>query len=236
MNKKTILKTTVYTLTILFVSSCAVTNNMYLNDATPFEKGEDQISFGIATGLMPDIDSVSENGDIHYHNKLSMAPNFYLGFQGGLKNKLDYRASLNLPYIIGGIGLRGGIQYSFLPKESVFNFAIGTDLGFVVSRDSIKLFGSKIGMNPYTKGITNADIFMPFTVNLNKNTRFTLTPRFIYQYFWIKNNIDLKRSYSFSPETLAVSAGLKYKHTIIELTILKMNNAIYPNFGIGVII
>jgi hypothetical protein len=90
-------------------------------------------------------------------------------------------------------------------------------------------------MNPYAKGITNADLFMPFSVNLNKNTRLTLTPRFIYQYFWIKNNIDLKRSYSYSPETIAVSAGLKYKHLMIELTLLKMNTVIYPNLGIGYI-
>jgi hypothetical protein len=235
MNKQTILKATVYTLAMFFVSSCSVTNNMYINDATPYGKREGVVSFGIGTGLIPKIDSVSDNGDINFNNKLGIAPNFYLGVQGGLKNRINYRASLNLPYIVGGFGLRGGAQYSFLPKKSKFNFAIGVDIGFVASKDSVKILGSRIGVNPHTNRITNADIFMPFTLNINESSRFTITPRYIHQYFWIKYNIDSHKSYSYIQSTIGLSAGLKYKSLILEMTILRMNSMIYPNIGIGYI-
>ena len=88
MRKQNVFRIVVYGLIIIGISSCAVTNNMYLNDATPYEKGDGIVSFGIGTGLMPDLDSVTDKGDIHYSNKFRMAPNFYLGLQGNIKNKL----------------------------------------------------------------------------------------------------------------------------------------------------
>ncbi|MDP2176460.1 MAG: hypothetical protein Q8K70_11175 [Bacteroidota bacterium] len=235
MEKHIVINTVVYGLIIIGLPSCSVTNNIYINETTPFEDGKGVVSLGIGTGLIPKIDSVSDNGDINFNNKISIAPNFYLGVQGGIKNRINYRASINLPFIIGGFGQRGGAQYSFLPKESKFNFAVGIDLGFVASKDSVKILGSRIGVNPHTNGITNADIFMPFTLNINENSRFTITPRYIHQYFWIKYNVDSHKSYSYIQSTIGLSAGLKYKSLYIESTMLSMNNRIFPVLGIGFI-
>jgi len=36
--------------------------------------------------------------------------------------------------------------------ESIFNMAIGTDLGFVVAKDSLKVFGTTSALDIYANG------------------------------------------------------------------------------------
>ena len=217
----------------LVLHACAVSNNLYMNDATPYEKGNGSSYLGIGSGLAPRLDSVSSGGKVYYTNRLSIMPNLCAGAQGHLKNNLSGRLSLNFPFIIGGIGIRGGLQYSFLPATSKFNFALGGDLGFVLSRDSIRIWGSSNALNPEVAGITSADLFMPFTIQMNDHSRLTITPRLSTQAFWIRHNVADGHSYSYSPTILGVSGNIKIRQTNMEMTILKVNGVLMPSLGVS---
>ena len=217
----------------LVLNACAVSNNLYMNDATPYEKGNGSSYLGIGSGLAPRLDSVSSGGKVYYTNRLSIMPNLCAGAQGHLKNNLSGRLSLNFPFIIGGIGIRGGLQYSFLPATSKFNIALGGDLGFVLSRDSIRIWGSSNALNPEVAGITSADLFMPFTIQMNDHSRLTITPRLSTQAFWIRHNVADGHSYSYSPTILGVSGNIKIRQTNMEMTILKVNGVLMPSLGVS---
>jgi len=216
----------------VLLNACAVSNNLYMHDATPHEKGKGNSYLGIGSGFAPRLDSVSSGGDVYYTNRLSIMPNLCAGAQGHLKNNLSGRLSVNFPFIIGGIGFRGGLQYSFLPATSKFNFALGGDLGFVLSRDSIRILGRMNAMNPEVAGITSADLFMPFTVQLNDHSRLTITPRMSTQAFWIRHNVADGHSYSYSPTILGVSGNIRIRQTNMEMTILQVNGVLMPSLGI----
>ena len=216
----------------MLLNACAVSNNLYMHDATPHEKGKGNSYLGIGSGFAPRLDSVSSGGDVYYTNRLSIMPNLCAGAQGHLKNNLSGRLSVNFPFIIGGIGFRGGLQYSFLPATSKFNFALGGDLGFVLSRDSIRILGRMNAMNPEVAGITSADLFMPFTVQLNDHSRLTITPRMSTQAFWIRHNVADGHSYSYSPTIFGVSGNIRIRQTNMEMTILQVNGVLMPSLGI----
>lgn len=217
----------------LILSSCAVTNNLYLNDAIPFEKGNGRAHAGLGSGFAPKIDSVSDAGAVYYSNKLNIMPNFCVGAQGHLAKGLSGRLSLNFPFVLGGIGFRGGLQYSFLPPASKFNIGIGTDLGFVLSRDSIRIFNSFFALSPEVAGMTNADLFLPITFQFSDDTRLTLTPRISNQHFWIKRYIGNEGSYSYSPPMIGISSHVKIKQTSLELTVFKIDGLLMPGLGMA---
>lgn len=216
----------------LALNACAVSNNLYMHDAIPFEKGKARAYAGIGTGFAPKIDSVTSAGSVYYSNKLNIMPNFSAGAQGSLKNGLSGRLSVHFPFILGGFGLRGGLQYSFLPAKSKFNFALGTDLGFVLSRDSMRILNSHFELSPEVAGMTNADLFMPFTLQVNEDTRVTLTPRISTQHFWIKRNIADAESYSYAPFIAGLSSHIKIKQTSIELSVLNVDGLLLSSLGI----
>lgn len=216
---------------LLVVFSCAVTNNLYVNDPVSVQDEGANIYIGIGTGVRAEIDSVDQNGNISFSNDLTMAPNIYFGGQFNLVNNLDLRFTLHLPYLIGGFGLRAGPQYSFFKKESVFNMAIGTDLGFVVAKDSLKIFGTTSALDIYANGAINADFFLPLSVRLNQDTRLIITPRYSFNTIYIRQNMKNKESHKFKPNVPSLAVGLKMKRFYFEYSTFRFQEDYFPNFG-----
>ena len=140
---------------LLLLSSCAVTNNLYVNDPVSVEDDGANFYLGIGTGIRADIDSVDQDGNIIFSDDIIMAPSLCFGGQINLVDKLDLRFVAHLPYIVGGFGLRAGPQYSFFNKESTFNMAIGADFGFILAKDSIEIFGTKSELDIYANSAFN---------------------------------------------------------------------------------
>ena len=217
---------------VLLMFSCTVTNNLYVNDPVPTIKGEGQVYLGIGTGVRADIESVDQNGNINFSDDITLAPNLYLGAQGRIIDKLEYRVTMHLPYIIGGFGLRAGPQYSFFNSNSTFNMAVGTDLGFVVAKDSLKFLGTTSALEIYANGAINADFFMPFSYSFNENTRIIITPRFSFNTIYIRKNTSDPESFKFKPNLPSLALGLKTRVVYFEISAFRFQNTFFPNFGI----
>lgn len=207
-------------------------NNLYVNDPVSSQKGDADVYLGIGTGVKAKIDSVSANQDIAFSNKVNMAPNLCIGSQIGLTSNLDLRAAINLPYIIGGFGLRLGPQYTFFNNESKFNLAIGSDLGFVLAKDSIQIFGSTSALDIYSNGAINADFFIPFCYNFNENTRIILTPRYSLNTIYMRRNTGEKKSYKFNLNVPSLALGMRFSKLYIEASAFIYQHKYYPNFGL----
>jgi len=223
---------TCFLFVIFLLSSCTVTNNLYVNDPVSVQKDNADSYVGIGTGVKASIDSVSANGDIAFSNELTMAPNLCFGSQIGLIHNLDLRAAVHLPYILGGFGARLGPQYTFFSKESKFNMAIGSDLGFVIAKDSIKIFGTTSALNIHANGAINADFFIPLSFNLNENSRIIITPRYSFNTIYIRHNTGEKESFKFSPHIPSLALGLRLDRLYIEASAFRFRNEYYPNFGL----
>ena len=209
---------------ILFFSSCTVTNNFYVNNAIPVEVGKLEYYGGISTGYQPKLDST----------RYRISNNLSGGIQTSLckLEKTNIRAAIHFPEIIGGFGARLGIQQSFFKRNSDFNIAIGTDLGFTAAKDSVKNFvnGEYIKIQNDIKGAYNFDFFLPMTFRIEKNTQITLTPRYSYTFISLKKSKSTKLFYP------AMSAGFKYKYLYFETTATYINDNFVPFFGLGFIL
>ena len=220
---------------ILLVSSCAVTNNLYINDPVPSQKDEGNFYVGIGSGIIGIIDSFHQNSNISIPFNIDKAPNVYFGGQTYLTDKLDFRLSLHFPGIIGGIGLRVGTQYSFFQAESIYNMAIGTDLGFVVATDLIfENLEITIGTEDnYANMAINADFFVPMSYSINQNTRLILTPRYSLNSIQKRENSDDLDSPKFSPRLFSLAVGLKVKKFYFEFSTFNFLDKYYCNFGMA---
>lgn len=219
-------------LAILGLTSCTVTNNIYINDPVPVSKGNIDIQIGIGTGHKAKTDSVADNGDIYFSDKLELAPTIFTSGQYGITDQLNLRYSLHLPYIVGGIGLRAGIQYSFFPKQTKFNAAIGTDFGFVIAKDSIKILGSKSDLDTYTNGAINGDVFLPVSYNFNKDYRIVLTARYSFNALYVKQNMYNDNANAFTPQLPSIALGLRLNKIYLEGNVSRYNDLYIPNFGL----
>ena len=217
---------------LLLLFSCAVTNNLYVNDPVPTQNGEASLYLGVGTGVRAEIESVDPDGTINFSDEVSMAPNFYFGGQLNVVDKLGLRFSMHLPYLIGGFGLRAGPQYSFFKKESKFNMAVGTDLGFVVAKDSIKIFGSSSPLDIHANGAINADFFIPFSFSFNEYTRIILTPRYSFNTIFIRYNTGDDETYKFRPNVLSMALGMRIKRFYFEYSSFRYQGQYFPNFSI----
>jgi hypothetical protein len=213
--------------------SCTVSNNLYVNNPVPTGKGNIQLYLGGGTGQKPEIDSTSDDGTIYSSGNISTAPILAIGGQYGINNQLDMRFAIHLPYVVGGFGLRAGAQYCFFNAGSRFNAAIGTDLGFVIAKDSLKVFGAKEPMNPEVKGAVNADFFMPFSVRVSDHFNIILTPRYSLNTFYIRKNENKGNSRAYNASIPVLSLGIKIYKWYIEATGLYYNEILYPNVGVA---
>jgi len=218
---------------IALFSSCTVLNQSYLNDPTPLGEGNGEIFLGAGTGAKPLVDSIANYGDIYFSNKIDFAPNVFLSGNYGLGERTNLRFSVHLPYLLGGFGLRAGVQQSFFKKESKFNAALGTDLGFVLAKDSLKIFGLAEELSIHANGGLNADVFLPISYTFNENLRIVLTPRLSANVLFIRYNQNEQESYKFTPILPSLALGLKTKRFYFEGNVIYFNNEYRPNFGIA---
>jgi hypothetical protein len=213
---------------LLLMFSCAVTNSLYVNDPVP--EGAN-LYVGIGTGVRAGIESVDQDGNINFSDDIDMAPNVYAGGQLNLVDKLDLRLAIHLPYLIGGFGLRAGPQYSFFRKESIFNMAFGTDLGFVVAKDSLKIFGTTSALDIYANGAINADIFLPISIRFKQHTRIIITPRYSFNTIFIRYNTNDPETFKFKPNLPSLALGLRMKRLYFEISAFRFQDEYFPNFG-----
>jgi hypothetical protein len=217
--------------------SCTVTNNLYVANPNPMGKGNQEAYFGIGTGIQAKIDSVNNgNGKISFSNKISTAPILSFGGQFGISNQTDVRVALHLPKIVGGFGIRAGLQHSFWDSDAKVNCAIGLDLGGVFSKDSIKIFDSKTSLNKETNGAIHADFFMPISVNIKKDLSIILTPRYGFNTFYIRENQFNTSANSFNFRYPTLSLALRSKQIYFEASTIFYDEKIYPQFGFAKII
>lgn len=214
------------------LTACTVSNNLYIANPNPMGKGNNMAYIGVGTGVQLKIDSVNkDNGNINFSNKIATAPILAIGGQFGISKKTDIRLAVHFPKIIGGFGIRAGLQHSFWESNSKINIALGVDLGGVFSRDSIKILGSKTSVNKETNGALNADFFIPFSVKLNTNTSLIITPRYSFNTFYIRRNQLYNEANNFNLSYPALSLGIKSKKMYFEITTISYDNKLYPHFG-----
>jgi len=217
---------------LICLDSCTVTNNLYVANPDPMGKGNIQAYFGIGTGVRVKVDSVNgSSGNINFSNKISTAPVLSFGGQFGISNQTDARVAVHIPNIIGGFGIRGGLQHSFWDSNAKINLAIGLDLGTVFHRDSINIFGSKTSVNKETNGALNADFFIPFSVKLKKDFLIIFTPRYSFNTFYIRKNQFNTDDRSFNLGYPAMSLGIKSRKFYFEATTLFYDEKVYPHIG-----
>lgn len=217
----------------LFVSSCTVTNSVHVNDATPLGTGGLEINVGAGTGFEPTIDSLSSNGDVNFNDEVKLAPVLFVGGQYGATEKTNVRFALHLPYGFGGFGLKGGAQYSLLPRTSVGNVAFGGDIGFTLSKDSLKFLGSSTPIDKETNGAVSGHGFMTFTYALKPQIKMSLTTRYSFNNFFIRDNIQYDETSVFSTRYPSVSLGFKLKKVYFEGSLLFYDYALVPQFGVA---
>lgn len=221
---------------LVFCSSCTVTNNLYVNNPFPVDTGKVEMYVGVGTGMQPKMDSIDENGDITFTDQISTAPNLCIGAQFPITRQLNIRAALHFPFLMGGFGIRVGPQYSLFTKDSKFNMAVGCDLGFVVAKDSIELFGSTTEVDSETNGALNADLFVPIGFQLSSNVQLIITARYSFNALFVRYNINESKSQTFHPAIPSVALGAFINSFYFEASAYQYENEWYPNFGLVYII
>ncbi len=216
------------------LQSCVVTNNLYLNDPEPLGKGSGSVYIGAGTGIKPTIDSISNNSKVNFSNKIGAAPILSIGGQFGIGEHMNIRGAIHFPQIVGGLGLRGGVQYGVFPAKSKFNVAIGLDLGGVWGRDTIKFL--EMSTPHEVNQAFNADFCLPISYKFKENFSVILTPRYSFNSFDIKRYTNKTLSTQYNLYAPVLSLGIKIHNFYIESNAIYYNNTLYPHFGVAFII
>ena len=131
------------------------------------------------------------------------------GFQAGITDKWSVRGAIHIPHMPGGIGIRLGTQYSFFDTSSFLNLAIGTDLGWIKSIDSMGFFGlNKHAIEKESNAAINADFFLPINLRFSSKSRIIFTARYRFNRIYIRRNIHKKTSTKFNPHLATLAVGL----------------------------
>ncbi len=138
---------------------------------------------------------------------------------------------LNLP-IPGSYGIHLGLAYSIFKKESVFNMALGSDVGFSFAQDEFRMFGLNWSSNSFSSHAFHFDVFAPVSIKLNEYIRLIATPRYSFNNMRLKkmlhSNIDLIK---FKPRLKLLSIGLFIDRLYLEYSSTYYKDLYYPNFG-----
>jgi hypothetical protein len=215
--------------------SCTVTNNLYINNPIPMGKGEREGYVGLGTGIAAKIDSISSvDGAVNFSNKISIEPVLSVGGQMGISKQTDLRIALHFPGILfTGLGLRAGLQHSFCDTSSRINIALGTDLGFVISDDTVKILGTKFALDSLERasnGAINADFFLPVSYKIKNNFIVVLTPRYSFNVLYIEGIKSFKLGYP------ALSLGVRVRKFYFETTALYYHSSVYGHLGVAYLI
>ena len=217
--------------------SCTVTNNFYFNDPKPYEKGQGEGYLGVGTGLQAEIDSISfPSGAINFSERVSTSMNLVFGGQVGLGKKYSVRFSGHLPKLLGGFGLRGGLQKTLFDSTSNVNISLGFDMGFVLSKDSVSFLRTRWAVNKETNSALNADGFFSLSLKTGEYSRLIITPRYSFNTLYIRKYKYEEGSVPFGFQHFSLSLGLKAKKIYLEATGMFLNDEFIPHFGIARII
>jgi len=156
--------------------------------------------------------------------------NLCLGGKYGFTDRFNVGASIHFPRIIGGLGFNAQPQISLFRKESFFNVALNTNLGFVLSTDSIKILGE---LDVRTKAALNADIAMPISFRLGSNYRIIATPRYSFDLIYLRKEYYSDRDKKMKIKFPAISLGLKLNKVMLESTMIYWNSKQIYVFGIA---
>jgi hypothetical protein len=217
---------------MILLNGCTVVNNLYVNNPESLGSGNAHFYGGIGSGMAPKIDSVANDGKVVFSENLKQSANLCFGGQVGLYDNLDLRFAMHLPRIIGGFGLRVGPQYSFFGSNSDFQMAIGADLGFVLAKDSIRIFGSGSDLSIHVNGALNADFFLPMGIRIGEGKQIVITPRYSLNTFFIRRNENERKSRRFSPELPSLALGFDLNRLYLEASVLHFDQNYFANFGL----
>lgn len=221
-------------------SSCVVTNNLYVNDPTPLGWGDGEAYIGVATGMNPKIDSVTNNTNVNFSNRMKYAPVLSIGGQVGVGKRMNLKAGLHFPFIVGGLGARLGAQYSLFESDSPFNVALGVNFDGTGANDSIELFGSNVPTSQKANGALNADVFLPISYDFKSGStksdevlRLIITPRYSYNVLYIKKYTNEKSAKAYALFVPILSVGVRANRIYFESSAIYYNKSIYPHFGVA---
>lgn len=214
---------TVYFLTAAIVTSCTVTNNLYVNNPSPLPKGDAELYAGIGTGLQPKIDSISAIGEV-FSNGLKGSYNLVVGTRIGVTNLMNLVLNFHFPEIVGGVGANIRPQVSLFPGVAGFNIALAADLGGTLAKDSIEILGSSIYVGDKVRGALNADFSVPASWKFGTNTTLILTPRYSFNTFYLRREFDMGKSKRMNAGFPAFTIGLRQKRFHLEATALNYKN------------
>lgn len=211
-------------LTIVLLSACTVTNNLYINDPVPLKKSDYELYGGIGMGLTPRIDSVSEIGEVFSHS-LRTSYNLVMGGKVGVSNLVGLQLGIHLPEIVGGAGGTLRAQMSMFPNPAKSNLALVVDLGGVIAKDTFEIIGLDISTETKTRGAINADFSLPIGYQIGRNTRLIATPRYSFNTFYLRRSFTSDRSKRMKVQYPAFSFGLRAKKVQVEATVTKYKDS-----------
>lgn len=221
-----------FSLLLLFISSCATTNNLYIYDASPCEPEHYKFSTGLGSGFKPKFDTIEQTQhQLQYFPVLSF--NGQLGLTSNL-DKTNLRFSLWTP-MFTSLGGRLGIQQSLFNHYSKLNIAIGLDLGYSLTSDSTENSSYQINQHVFT-----SELYVPITHNFDSNSNLTITPKLTYSYFSFpitnSSGREINEFDHFKISSPGLTIGLTLNKFHIEGTVIKYLNNYIPSIGLAYII
>ena len=204
----------------LFMGSCTVTNNMYVNDPFPLAKTNFEFYGGAGMGLKPKIDSIDQSGEV-FSSGVGQTFNLVFGYRYGINNIWGIGLGLHLPEAVGGIGANLKTQLSLFPTPAPTNLALVADIGFVISEDSVRILGIDWRFDDKSRGAFNVDFSLPFGYRIGKNAKLIITPRYSFNTFYLRRNFTSNRSKKVNVQYPALSLGYRIRQVQFESTMLK---------------
>ncbi|MFZ4545673.1 MAG: hypothetical protein ACOYOA_16610 [Saprospiraceae bacterium] len=207
---------------LISISSCVVTNNLYVNDPLPLGKREYTSFAGFGTGIMYSGNDATIRQD--FKIKYLPTPIMAVGIRLGIAPKTNFNFNCHLPVSFGGIGMNVGLQQSFFSPSSKFNMALGTNFGGVGSfqTTNVGIFEVQI-TDTKNLGALNADFYMPMAYTFKNNLKLILTPRYSYNKYFLL--------YTTEGNFVIASLGLKNRNNYFEFSMQFDENLFFPQIG-----
>lgn len=200
-----------------------------MNDARSFKPQTGEVLLTGGTGVQPEIGTIFKDTNlVEATGNFSIIPVF--GFSGKyqLAEKHQLLFGAHLPITFSSVGLRLGYQYNIFSNDNIA-FSIGGLAGTAFTKDS--LFGSELGkpVNNFWHG----DAFCPLTISVNEHLAFSLTPRYSWARFAVRQYYDMR----FPIQKLyfqgkIASFGMHYKKYNAEVSYF-FDAPIKWQFGLG---
>lgn len=198
---------------ISMLSSCIVSHSNFMNDARELKPKEEILQFTAGTSARPSFEQLHRDSvAVIPTGNYSIIPvaGFNMQYQAAAKHKI--LGGLHAPLTLSCLGGRLGYQYTLFSNKTI-SWAAGGMVGAVWTKEEIRGIEIQRNINDFT----HLDIFSPFTLSLNENLAFTLTPRYSLARFDVRQFYDSsKPSQSMNFEGKILSLGIHYKKLQLE--------------------